>query len=408
MDLLAKILFVPEFSAYHESLKSLTYVGKGAPPSFTFKTINAPIPKNKLMIRIRTATLSHLDVQLMNMPISLTSPGQKGIGRDFCGVIEEIGANWKGKYEKGQKVCGMFIHLNGQGTIGDYVLIDPSVDHIIDAPGNLSDEEIAAFPLSLGIAWKALKNAKLDKDSSVCILGGNTSVGQYAIQLAKKHYGVEKVVVTSSMRSEPFMKQLGADLVIDYKSATNIGHALEYVIGLKQIAAKDMSSVTLGEEGSKKKFRLILDCVGGTDVLDKAYNLVEPYSRSTPSAYVTIVGDIPMSFEYGTNGYTFTNPLSRKLANATTGYAGVNYIYQYISQGDWLETVADLVSSGEIKASIDSVWEINQFMEAIDRVESGKLQGKVIIKVSSSPTPTPVKAETPTVSAPLPEPVSSA
>lgn len=388
-NFLAKVLFVPEFSRYHESIKSLTYVGKGAPPSFTFRKINSPIPKNKILIRILSAALNPIDLQLMNAPISLTSPNQKGIGRDFCGIVEEIGTAQKENWKAGDVVCGMFIHINGQGTVADYVCIDPDVDHIIKAPPNLTPDEAAAFPLSFCAAYRSLANAKLDSNSWVCVLGGNTAAGQFAIQLARNYYKVDKIVATASSKSDAFVRSIGADMVIDYRSATSVGDALSYVLGKNKIESQDFTSTRntshASEEMGEKKFRIIVDCVGGTDVLYKAYGLLDPTSMG--SAYVTLVGDNTMTPEqlYGYGGYLY-NPsmFGRKLLSAT-GLSGINYVFENVKQGDWLDKAYEILSAGTVKVIIDSVYELSDWKSAIEKLQSGKVHGKVVIHVADLP-----------------------
>lgn len=379
-NVLSKILFVPEFSAYHESIKALTYVGKGAPPNFTFKKINAPIPSNKILIRINAAALNPVDLHLMNAPISFTSPGHKGIGRDFSGTVEEVGKGQKNNWKIGDKVCGMFIHVNGQGTVADHILINPDVDHIIKSPPNLSNEEAASYPISFGAAYKALNRAKLDDKAWVCILGGNTAAGQYAIQLARNHFNVDKIVVTASARSEKFVKELGADMVIDYKSATNVGDSLQYVLGQKKLESENFrasNNMSYIEDAGAKKFRLILDCVGGTSVLVKAYELLEPYSAG--SAYVTLVGDAPMSLDtvYGSSSWN----MGRKLMSAT-GMSGINYVFENVTPGEWLDKSYDLFVNGTVKPTIDSVYDWGSYKDAFTKIRSGKVRGKVVLKIS--------------------------
>lgn len=381
-NLLAKVLFVPEFSAYHENIKALTYIGKGAPPNFTFKKINSPIPKNKILIRINAAALNHIDLQLMNAPLSFTSPGQKGIGRDFSGIVEEVGKDQKTKWKIGEKVCGMFIHFNGQGTVADHVLINPDVDHIIKSPPNLSVDEAAAFPLSFGAAYRSMAHAKFDDKAWICVLGGNTAAGQYAIQLARNYFNVDKIVVTASSRSEKFVRELGADMVIDYKSATSVGDSLKYVLGQKKLESQDYrasDNMSHAINSDAKKFRFILDCVGGTDVLSKAYDLLEPYSAG--SAYVTLVGDTPMSSEstYGAGGWNY----GRKLMSAT-GMSGINYIFENVAQGEWLDKAYDLLSDGTIKVTIDSVYAWSDWKTALDKLQSHKVRGKVVLHICDS------------------------
>lgn len=60
-------------------------------------------------------------------------------------------------------------------------------------------------------ALQALDLAKLEEGQTLFINGGSTSVGAYAIQLAKLRGA--KVVVTASWRNEEFVRKLGADEV---------------------------------------------------------------------------------------------------------------------------------------------------------------------------------------------------
>jgi NADPH:quinone reductase-like Zn-dependent oxidoreductase len=106
--------------------------------------------------------------------------------------------------------------------------------------------------------------------------------GLFAIQLAKTRFGVADMVVTCSARSEELARELGANRGVDYKSASNVADELVNII----------NSATPSLDVSPKKFNVIVDCVGGTEVLDRWTELVEP--RASGSAYVTVIGDDPV------------------------------------------------------------------------------------------------------------------
>lgn len=390
MGFLETILFIPPIYDDTLSVKQLAYIGKGTTPNFVYKDIPLPIKPDTLMIRVLTAALNPVDLQLMNSPISVMSSSPKGIGRDFCGVIEEVGRNLKDQWKVGDKVCGMFIHINGQGTVASYININPAVDRIIKVPPNLSDEEAAAFPLVLGTALRSLSYAKLDKHSWICILGGATSVGQCAIQLAKNYYNVEKVVVTCSAASSDFCKELGADVTIDYRAAANIGDSLKYVLGQKSVESQDFSSTYNTSQVSEdsatsggKRFQLIFDCAGGTDVVYKGYELLTPTKDG--SAYVTVVGDSKTSSDKaGGPGAYFYNPamVGRKLMSST-GMLGVNYIVESVAPGDWLEKAYDLMLERTVSVKVDSVYDWSDWKKALDRLESRKNRGKIVLKITT-------------------------
>ncbi|GMF33533.1 unnamed protein product [Phytophthora lilii] len=64
-------------------------------------------------------------------------------------------------------------------------------------------------------------HAKLHKGETVLILGGSSSVGMYAVQFA--HAIGARVITTASAQKAEFVKSLGADQVIDYRSVYNCG-----------------------------------------------------------------------------------------------------------------------------------------------------------------------------------------
>ncbi|KAF5102279.1 hypothetical protein D0Z00_000462 [Geotrichum galactomycetum] len=383
MDLLSKILFIPEKPAKTIPVKALTYVSKDTPPVFIYTEFNSPIKKSDVLIKVHAAALNPIDLQLMHSPLSVTAPGKKGLGRDFCGIIEEVGANQQGKWAVGDRVCGMFIHLAGQGTISTHVTLNPDTDRIIKAPPNLTDEEAAAFPLSFGTAIRSLRYTKLDPNSWVLILGGNTATGHYAIQLAKNYFNVAKVVVTASSENEFFLRKLGADIIVDYKKNPDLVEALKYVIADNQDPINgDFTYGTSGPDTNQQKFQIIFDCVGGTEVLFKATELLNP--KATGSVFVTIVGDSTTTPNQlgGTGAYLYHPSMIGRRILSSTGINGLNYVVESVTPGDWLNESYEIMLNQTVRVIIDSVYEWDKWKQAYAKLESRKLRGKIVLHVS--------------------------
>lgn len=379
-NILSKVLFVPQKPDHKVPVKSLTFVSKDTPPTFTYSNINSPIPNNNVLIKVSAAAINPVDLQLLNSPLSIAAPGVKGIGRDFSGVIEEVGTNQTKNWAVGDRVCGMYLHIAGQGTIASHVCLNPNTDRIIKIPPNLTTQEAASFPLSFGTAYRSLGYAKLDSNSWVCVLGGSTAAGQYAIQLARNHYNVAHIVTSCSAKNETFVKELGADVVIDYKMERSVGEAL---VELTNNAHVDYTTTDNGQNRSHPKFRLIIDCVGGTDVLFKATQLLEP--KSTGSAYVTLVGDAKTdSQKLGGPGAYLYNPamIGRKFMSAT-GISGVNYIVESVAPGDWLEKAYDMFLERTVRVTMDSIYDWSEWPDAFDKLESRKVRGKVVLEITT-------------------------
>lgn len=101
------------------------------------------------------------------------------------------------------------------GTFAEYIAIHE--EDVAHKPSNLSMEEAASIPLVGLTAWQALvEKAQLKKGQKVFIQAGSGGVGTFAIQLAK-HLGAS-VATTASAANSEWLKSLGADVVIDYKT----------------------------------------------------------------------------------------------------------------------------------------------------------------------------------------------
>ena len=82
-------------------------------------------------------------------------------------------------------------------------------------PRGIAHAQAAALPLSALTAWQALfEHAHLAAGQSVLIHGGSGGVGTFAIQIAKARGA--KVFATASTANQSFLKELGADVAIDY------------------------------------------------------------------------------------------------------------------------------------------------------------------------------------------------
>jgi NADPH:quinone reductase-like Zn-dependent oxidoreductase len=83
------------------------------------------------------------------------------------------------------------------------------------APKSLTFTDASAVPLAALTAWQGLIDvAKIDRGQTVLIHGGSGGVGSFAIQIAKSRGA--KVIATASTANQDLLKQLGADVAIDY------------------------------------------------------------------------------------------------------------------------------------------------------------------------------------------------
>lgn len=135
------------------------------------------------------------------------------LGWDVAGVVAAIGKNVTA-FKVGDEVYSR-PDIERNGTYAEYVAVDEK--YVAKKPRNLSFEEAASIPLVGLTSWQSLvKFANVQKGNKVLIHAGSGGIGTFAIQLAKS-FGAH-VATTTSTKNIQFVKDLGADTVIDYKT----------------------------------------------------------------------------------------------------------------------------------------------------------------------------------------------
>jgi alcohol dehydrogenase len=153
----------------------------------------------------------------MQQMIQLQFPST--LGTDFSGVVKQIGEGIStSDFKQGDEVYGQAGVINGgSGAFAEMALA--KMESIAHKPKRLSHEEAAALPLVGVSAWWALRDdIGLSNGQKILIHGGAGGIGSIAIQLAK-NLGAY-VATTVSTNDKQFVQELGADVVIDYKTQT--------------------------------------------------------------------------------------------------------------------------------------------------------------------------------------------
>lgn len=143
--------------------------------------------------RIRYNTY-HKQISMTNYRLTMSAPSTCP-GCDFVGTVVAKGKGDSVRFlEVGEEVFGQV--FMGSGTFAEYVICPSS--NLTKKPSNISSVEAAAMPFVSQTAYQALQTMKLNDQSKLLILGGSSSVGCAAIQIAKNHFECDEVVVTSS------------------------------------------------------------------------------------------------------------------------------------------------------------------------------------------------------------------
>src|SRR5207253_4632141 len=130
-------------------------------------------------------------------------------GYDIAGVVEKTGTNLT-RLKVGDAVYG---YPTFGGGWADYVTVKEW--EAAKKPQSLNFVEAAAVPMGALTAWQALVDvAKLQPGQTILIHGGSGGVGSLAVQIAKARGA--RVIATASTANQDLLKQLGADVAVDY------------------------------------------------------------------------------------------------------------------------------------------------------------------------------------------------
>ena len=189
------------------------------------------------------------------------------------------------------------------------------------------------------------EHGKLEPDFSggknlgkkVLITAGSGGVGTWAVQLAKLA-GAE-VVSTCGPSNVEFVKSLGADIVLDY-SKTEL---LEWV----------------DSDRDAHEFDVIIDCIGGQ-------TLVEAWKCARKGAKVVGVAEPPVP--------------KKPAEGMHESVEGIWFIVE--PNSTQLDQLTELIERKSCRTFVDSVFFLEQYKEAFEKLEGGHARGKVVLKVN--------------------------
>ena len=175
----------------------------------------ADLPNNDTLIKVKYSSLNYKD--------ALSASGNKGVTRNYphtpgidaAGIIEETSGN---VFKPGDEVIvtGYDMGMNTFGGFGEYIKVPQ--EWIVKKPDNLSLSESMAFGtagLTAGLCLrKLLSHGLKPEDGDVFVTGVTGGVGIIALMLFKK-LGFNVTAITGKLNQEEFLKNLGANQVID-------------------------------------------------------------------------------------------------------------------------------------------------------------------------------------------------
>lgn len=185
----------------------------GGPEVIAREQLPLEKPSNEEMrVRIKAVGVGPWDGWIRSGKSALPQPLPLTLGSDYSGVVDEVGPDVVG-FKPGDAVYGV-TNDRFTGAYSDYAVVKASM--AARKPVSMGDVEAASVPVIAVTAKQALfKHAKLTPGQSVLIHGAAGSVGAFAVQLARR--AKLKVFATCGTEDIADVKQLGADVVIDYR-----------------------------------------------------------------------------------------------------------------------------------------------------------------------------------------------
>lgn len=188
----------------------------GGPEVLTLHELVTPQPAaDELLVRVHAAGVNPVDTGARSgRSAALTNAAPPYVpGFDISGVVVAKGSAVTG-FSIGDPIYAM-LDLRRGGGYAEYALVKES--EAASMPSNLTFGEAAALPLVALTAWQALfDTADLQGGQTVLIHGGAGGVGSIAVQLAK--WRGARVIATGSDYSQEFLRELGADVTVDYRN----------------------------------------------------------------------------------------------------------------------------------------------------------------------------------------------
>lgn len=326
----------------------------GSPDVLEIRDVDEPaVADDEVLVRVRAASM-HPDVWhvVRGVPrvLRLMGSGLRGPkvgipGTDVAGLVEDVGADVT-RFRRGDAVFGECVRGHQWKNGGAYAeLVAVPEDALAPKPERLTFEEAAAVPTSGLIAHQCLRDqGRVEAGQRVLINGAAGGVGTFAVQLAKA-YGAHVTGVDTTDKLDT-LRSIGADEVVDH-------------------TRQDFTR-------SGERYDLIVDIPGNhpSSAIRRAL---------TPEGTYVLVG------------HDLSGGRGERWIGGTLGrFLRLTLLSPFVSQrmspralptDDPLGVLRRFVEEGAIRPVIDRTYPLAEVPDAIRYLETGRVQGKVVITV---------------------------
>jgi NADPH:quinone reductase-like Zn-dependent oxidoreductase len=215
----------------------------GGPEVIKYGDLPDPSPgPGQIVVDVFAASVNGADWKVRANHYGKAAPFPLILGRDFSGVVSAVGAGVTDLHV-GDEVFGV-LETGREGAYAEKIAIPAAI--VAKKPAAMSHVDAAALALTGLTAIRSIEDSlKLKSGETILIQGGAGGVASFAIQLAK-HLGA-RVITTASAANVPYLREIGADEVIDY-NATDFTKAVSNV---------DAVFETVGDEVATQSFAVL-------------------------------------------------------------------------------------------------------------------------------------------------------
>jgi NADPH:quinone reductase-like Zn-dependent oxidoreductase len=317
-------------------MKAVVYDRYGPPDVLRIENVAKPSPASRqVLVKVAATSVNLSDWETLrgSPPYSriggLRSPARRTLGSDIAGWVDTVGPAVT-RFRPGDEVYGDNLML--KGGFAEYAIIPESA--LARKPSALTFAEASTIPQAGAIAWQGTDGATVGQ--RVLINGAGGGSGSFAIQLAKR-LGAEVTGVDNAAKLD-FMRSVGADKVIDYRS----------------------------EDFTRSgPYDLILDLV--------AHRSVFAYRRALAPGgrYRCAGGSVRALLRVLTIGSVAGRLTHRRLGVLAVKEGPMHF-----------ESVAELCVAGDLRIHIDRTFTLDEVPQALACVGEGRALGKVIVSVN--------------------------
>jgi NADPH2:quinone reductase len=306
----------------------------GAADLLEIKDVDKPeAGPGQVLVKVEASGVNPVDAKLRADGSWAQLPLPVVLGYDAAGVVEAVGPGVD-DFSPGDEVYFTpEIFGNPIGSYAEYTVAPAGI--VAPKPKRISFEDAASIPLAAGTAWEAvIRRLCVRAGETVLIHSGAGGVGSFAVQFAKAAGAM--VIATASAENQKTLKELGADVAVDYKKEDAADIALEETGGKGVDAAFDIS-------GQNRVAR----CLPGVRPFGRVAYILPPEGDLSPSYQKNIT----------LHGVFLTRERAR------------------------LDEMRPLFERGVVKPILDQVLPLEKVVDAHRRLETEHGRGKIVLTV---------------------------